>query len=221
MSKHSYTEIEFKNAPEHKTTPLNASNLAHIEGGISDAFTDIRAVEDALAPINLDNGTNNTGSTIKAGTYFYVSGVICKAITDIANGATLTSGTNYETVTVGALNELNSKVIPNVFQLEKCRDTDTLDNLSCYKVGNIVVFSAEITLASPSVGDTVNLVYIPYASKNNVSICVNVVDNANRNPWLGLLLRNYNNKNLIMGFRPADAPQSSNFRVSGSYVTFD
>ena len=106
MSKHSYTEIEFKNAPDHKTTPLNATNLNHIEGGISDAFTDIRAVENALAPINLDNGTNNTGSTIKAGTYFYVSGAICKAKTDIANGATLTENTNYKVVTAGSLNDL-------------------------------------------------------------------------------------------------------------------
>lgn len=41
---------------------------------------------------------------ISAGTYFYLDGTLARAITDIANGATFTLNTNYETVSKGGLN---------------------------------------------------------------------------------------------------------------------
>lgn len=55
---------------------------------------------------------SETGATasqaISAGTYFYLNGTLVRAKTAIANGATFTLNTNYEVVTAGALNELNS-----------------------------------------------------------------------------------------------------------------
>lgn len=53
--------------------------------------------------------TNATGSTIENGSEFYLNSVLCKATADIADGATFTLNTNYETTTVaGELTELNS-----------------------------------------------------------------------------------------------------------------
>ena len=66
-----------------------------------------KAPKSDLASISITGSTNNTGNTIASGTYFYKDGALVKAISSIANGATLTSGTNYSTVTAGALNEIN------------------------------------------------------------------------------------------------------------------
>ena len=68
-------------------------------------LSDEKADETDLASIHITGSTNNTGSTINSGTYFYLYTYLVRAKTDIANGATLTSGTNYETVTAGSLNE--------------------------------------------------------------------------------------------------------------------
>ena len=70
----------------------------------SGAFTDVR---NDLTGIDTTGATNTTGSTINAGTYFYLDGVLVRAKADIANGATFTLNTNYEVVTAGALNELS------------------------------------------------------------------------------------------------------------------
>ncbi len=64
------------------------------------------AKSDDLASIYATGSTNTTGSTIFAGTYFYLEGVLVSAKADIANGATFTLNTNYEVVAVGALNSL-------------------------------------------------------------------------------------------------------------------
>lgn len=64
-----------------------------------------KADKSDLASISITGATNNTGSTIKQGTFFYLNGNLVRAKTDIATGATLTSGTNYTSVTTGGLNE--------------------------------------------------------------------------------------------------------------------
>lgn len=55
---------------------------------------------------------SETGSTasqaISAGTYFYLDGVLVRAKTAIASGATFTLNTNYEVVADGALNDVAS-----------------------------------------------------------------------------------------------------------------
>lgn len=60
---------------------------------------------DTFGNINL-TGTNNTDSTITAGTFFYNNGSLVRAKLDIQNGSAITIGTNAKTVTAGGLNEL-------------------------------------------------------------------------------------------------------------------
>jgi hypothetical protein len=60
---------------------------------------------DTFGNINL-TGTNTTGSTITAGTFFYNNGSLVRAKTNIQNGSAITIGTNTETVTAGGLNDL-------------------------------------------------------------------------------------------------------------------
>lgn len=64
------------------------------------------SVQSDLTSISATGSTNTTGATITAGTYFYLDGALVQAKTDIASGATFTSGTNYESVTAGALNKI-------------------------------------------------------------------------------------------------------------------
>ena len=61
-----------------------------------------------LTSIIATGSTNTTGATITSGTYFYLNGTLVQAKADIASGATFTSGTNYEAVTAGGLNDLKS-----------------------------------------------------------------------------------------------------------------
>lgn len=75
-------------------------------------LTDDSANKIDLTSINITSGTtNNTGSTIASSTFFYYKGSLVRAKTDIANGATLTENTNYEVVTAGGLNALNSDLL--------------------------------------------------------------------------------------------------------------
>lgn len=69
-----------------------------------------KANKSDLASISITGTTNNTGSTIASGTYFYLNDVLVKAKVDIASGATFTKNTNYEEVTAGSLNDMNSKM---------------------------------------------------------------------------------------------------------------
>ena len=61
---------------------------------------------------------SETGSTasqaISAGTYFYLDGVLVRAKTDIASGATFTENTNYEVVSVGGLNSIGN-ILKGIF----------------------------------------------------------------------------------------------------------
>lgn len=107
MALHTYTPTEWKNAPDHKTTPINATNLNNIETGIDNAYTDISAVNTevgkkaAKADITSISETEATASqAIAIGTVFYLNGVLVRAKTAIASGATFTENTNYETVTI-------------------------------------------------------------------------------------------------------------------------
>ena len=89
----------------------SGDTLATLFGKIKKWFTDLKSgafvdtIND-LTGINATGATNTTGATITAGTYFYLDNVLVRAKANIANGATFTLNTNYEVVTVGALNEL-------------------------------------------------------------------------------------------------------------------
>lgn len=65
-----------------------------------------------ISNINITGSTNTTGSTIGKGVTFYLNGSLCIALTNIASGATFTSGTNYSTITIGEeLSSLNSNTV--------------------------------------------------------------------------------------------------------------
>lgn len=81
-----------------------STNLVE-SGGVKSAL-DNKADQTDLASIHATGSTNTTGAAIPAGIYFYLDDVLVKAKTDIAINATFTSGTNYETVTAGGLNDL-------------------------------------------------------------------------------------------------------------------
>ena len=84
----------------------SAPDASHTGNLISSAgvATGLGAVRSDIASISVTGSTNNTGSTISSGTFFYLNGSLVMAKTDIANGATFTENTNYETVTAGGLN---------------------------------------------------------------------------------------------------------------------
>jgi len=72
-----------------------------------------------LTNLDLTGTTNTTGSTIAAGTYFYLNGVLVRAKTDIASGATFTLNTNYEVVTAGGLNGLSEQIKSKIPMIEE------------------------------------------------------------------------------------------------------
>ena len=95
------TQAEYDALPASKLT----DGIAYfIVDGESDEYK-AKADKTDLASIQITGSTNDTGSTITSGTYFYLNGTLVRAKTDIANGATLTLNTNYEVVTAGALND--------------------------------------------------------------------------------------------------------------------
>jgi hypothetical protein len=71
------------------------------------SLNDLAEVTD-LTNVIATGSTNTTGATIPKGLYFYLNDELCQAKVDIANGATFTLNTNYEVVTAGGLNSLNS-----------------------------------------------------------------------------------------------------------------
>ena len=89
------------------TCKVNAKILLDRFSDDEDAIA-TKAAKVDLTNISITGSTNNTGSTIASGTYFYKDGTLVKAIAAIANGATLTLNTNYEIVTAGGLNDLNA-----------------------------------------------------------------------------------------------------------------
>ena len=94
-----------------QVTPSSSDNLLIVQAtgqGLAPFGSTIgnKAPKSDLASISITGTTNNTGSTIKAGTFFYLNGSLVMSKTDISNGATFTANTNYEVVTAGGLNEL-------------------------------------------------------------------------------------------------------------------
>lgn len=73
----------------------------YLDGDTTKTVQDKCARKADLTNLDLTGTTNTTGSTIASGTYFYLNGTLVRAKTAIASGATFTSGTNYEVVTVG------------------------------------------------------------------------------------------------------------------------
>ena len=137
---------------------------------------------DTFGNINL-TGTNNTGSTITAGTFFYNNGALVRAKVDIQNGSAITIGTNAETVTAGGLNELKNSIDDLSSSLDSqtisANDFMTLDNTvadsySDFKAsisGKVVTFRVVFKKTSGSFSPTVFIpatIKSPYRPKTEI-----------------------------------------------------
>lgn len=87
------------------TTPTNGQILKY--NGTSQKYEPANESGSATAAEKTDitsiiatGATNTTGAQIPNGAYFYLNGVFCRAIADIATNATFTKDTNYKEVTI-------------------------------------------------------------------------------------------------------------------------
>lgn len=181
MSKHSYTEIEFKNAPDHKTTPLNASNLNHMEAGITDAFTDISETQEIIAPVQ---DTLTASRSYAVGDQFIYQNKLYKATAAIASGGSITIGGNC-TLASTVTEQINTLDIPKI---ARGRATFTNSgqsvNLSYSSAGFteaptvMVVLEGSRSYARAEIGDSP--LYVSNVTKNNCTVEVNRIANNNQ-----------------------------------------
>jgi hypothetical protein len=121
----------------------HTSQIQTLENEI-DSLDSSKADKSNLASISITGTTNNTGSMITQGTFFYKSGTLVRAKADIANGATLTANTNYEVITAGALNALG--------QPKKLTVTGTGVAQNATRIGDLVFFTIEANLTNADNG---------------------------------------------------------------------
>ena len=165
-----------------------------------------------ITSINITSGTtNNTGSTIASGTFFYYKGSLVKAKTDIANGATLTLNTNYEAVTAGGLNALNSALanigksnswLPKFYYNNQTTPLSyTRENAWYAKIGNLVYLTARISISNVGSGFSLrisntndNLPYTPSgAASGSLVINGKSFGLSTNNTWTYLVASKGNN----------------------------
>ena len=177
------------------------------------SLNDLAEVTD-LTNVIATGSTNATGATIPKGLYFYLNDELCQAKADIANGATFTLNTNYEVVTAGGLNSLNSALTPVPFTLNGASGV-TIDSnqTKCYKIGHIVVITALFTLTSATTAKTYTFASVPNEYKpRNVYACF-AADNTNDIPVSGMISDNGDVKMYRNGTQSA-----TSFRLSATYV---
>ena len=80
---------------------LDNQNFTKTKKVTANKFLENCTAKSTVANLITSGSTNTTGSTITAGTYFYLNGDLCVAKTDIASGASYTQGTNYDLVSIG------------------------------------------------------------------------------------------------------------------------
>ena len=170
--------------PEVSTIVQAGDNRPVTSSAVKSAIT---KVETDLASIHATGTTNTTGAAITAGTYFYMNGALVRAIADIDVNAPFTSGTNYETVTAGGLNDLSRKTYKVSFTLPSSTGFFTVPS-SAYpsfaQRNNTMVLATaylnsdnNIVYASPSTD--YNMIHFTYgnllnanlASKTAIMIC--------------------------------------------------
>jgi len=89
-------------AYDNSESGLTATN---VQDAVDELVVD-KVEKSELSSIVTTGATNTTGAKISNGTYFYLNGVLVRALADIASGASYTLNTNYEVVTAGGLNDL-------------------------------------------------------------------------------------------------------------------
>lgn len=115
-----YPMIRLASDPSDEFTPYAMTNRE---------LTENKANKTDLTNISVTGTTNNTGSTISKGTFFYLNGNLVKSKVDIANGANFTQNTNYENVSNGALND-GVKVYTNTYTTQVPINVGTSENIT-------------------------------------------------------------------------------------------
>ena len=139
---------------------LDASFTATtLTGAVNQLKTSLSGLKtDAFGTISL-SGTN-TGSDIQSGTFFYNYNVLVRATTLIQNGSAINLGVNAETVTVGALNNLNNFLTTkNVSSLFTVSISGA--SLRAYRSGNVITVLANSQANSIGAGNSVKLCSYP------------------------------------------------------------
>ena len=95
-------QAEFQEWFENLQTVLDSNTAAHLQNEI-DGLSSTKANKADITNISITGTTNNTGSNILSGTLFYLNGTLCVATANIASGAALTNGTNYDPKTISDL----------------------------------------------------------------------------------------------------------------------
>lgn len=117
MALHTYTKTEYKNAPDHKTTPLNATNLNHCEDGLADAYTDIKSIYDETGDLIAPRQETLTADkAYSIGDQFIYGGKLYKVTAAISSGGAITIGTNCDladSVSGQVKNKINLSAIAN------------------------------------------------------------------------------------------------------------
>lgn len=143
MSLHTYNRTNWKNAPDHKTTPINADNLNNIEQGMVNAYSDIAEVAGDVEDLDADKTEKSNIAPVEAsatasqahatGSQFYFNGQLVIATANISAGGTIVLGGNCLTsdnITT-QINSCVSQINNCVSQINDCK-TFTQDNLDGY-----------------------------------------------------------------------------------------
>ena len=83
----------------HLSTPLDGQSIDSVKYREVFAFDDVEKVVSLRVPISMfgtdESGRTTASKSYASGDYFYKDGYMCKALTSISAGATLTLNTNY------------------------------------------------------------------------------------------------------------------------------
>ena len=164
------TASELNTAFNGKQNTLTTAQINAVNSGITSAKVskldvlptnsqlntslDAKAAKVDITDISVTGSTNNTGSTILAGTLFYKDGTLSKALSDIASGATLTRDTNYTQTDVSDIIVFTAKA-------------SDVRNTSSHAIDNASTLSA-----------LYNQILVDYYKNNRVSVSgIGVLDN--------------------------------------------
>lgn len=96
----------------YMSAPLSGQSIDSIEYRDVFGFDDVEKATSVKVPISLlgtDEFTSTASKAYSAGDYFYKDGMMCKALTSIAKGATLTLNTNYSASTLADILKILSQ----------------------------------------------------------------------------------------------------------------
>ena len=125
-----------------------------------------------ITSIIATGSTNTTGAQIPNGAYFYLNGVFCRAIADIATNATFTKNTNYKETTVGG-EIANIDSIQSVSSAIFFSSSSGLTSSTIYKFGKLYVISARLSANSSGWATAAQVDTTKYSIRNKCT-CVGI-----------------------------------------------